>query len=121
MKLNTNNRLSGFGMDADDLVLEGTTFKAGINYFEMENFTANLGKGDNQLTVNSTQTRDDGFRTVTLINAGQGDDNIDINLDENQGLIAIKGETGNDNIDAYDFGLGIVAFGDEGNDQCMIA
>jgi Ca2+-binding RTX toxin-like protein len=113
----TQDSLTGLGMGTDDLVLEGTPFKAGINYLEMENFTANLGKGDNQLTVNSTHTRDDGFRTVTLINAGQGDDHIDVNLDENQGLIAIKGETGNDNIDASDSELGIVAFGDEGNDQ----
>jgi Ca2+-binding RTX toxin-like protein len=112
----TENRLSGFGM-GNQIVLEGNTFKGGINYFEMENFTANLGKGDNQLTINSTHTRDDGFRTVTVINAGQGDDAIDVNLSANQGLIAIKGETGNDNIDATDSELGIIAFGDEGDDQ----
>ncbi|MDM8557941.1 LEPR-XLL domain-containing protein [Candidatus Parabeggiatoa sp. HSG14] len=112
----TENRLSGFGM-GNQIVLEGTTFQGGINYFEMENFTANLGKGDNQLTINSTHTRDDGFRTVTVINAGQGDDVVDVNLSANQGLIAIKGETGNDNIDATDSELGIIAFGDEGDDQ----
>ncbi|RKZ88438.1 MAG: hypothetical protein DRR16_04890, partial [Candidatus Parabeggiatoa sp. nov. 3] len=113
----TQDRLSGFGMGSDNLVLEGTAFRAGINYFDMENFTANLGKGDNTLTVNSTHTRDDGFRTVTLINAGEGEDRIDVNLDENQGLIGIKGEEGNDIIDASDSELGIMAFGDEDNDQ----
>ena len=113
----TQDRLSGFGMGSDNLVLEGTAFRAGINYFDMENFTANLGKGDNTLTVNSTHTREDGFRTVTLINAGQGEDRIDVNLDENQGLIGIKGEEGNDIIDASDSELGIIAFGDEDNDQ----
>jgi Ca2+-binding RTX toxin-like protein len=113
----TENSLTGFGMGHNPLVLEGTTFQSGLNYFEMENFTANLGKGNNQLTINSTHTREDGFRTVTVINAGQGDDTIDVNLFADQGFTAIKGEMGNDNIDATDSELGIIAFGDEGDDQ----
>jgi len=115
----TNNRLTGFGMGTDDIVLEGETFLNGINYFEMENFTGNLGNGDNFLTINTTHIRDDDFHTVTIVNAGQGNDTIDVNLDINQGIIAIKGEAGNDSIDASDSELSIIAFGDEGDDQLI--
>lgn len=120
----TSTELSGLGMGA------GATIK----YEQLENFTLNLGKGSDELTVNSTHTRggvdasvDGFFQTVTLVNAGRGDDTIYVNLDAaSDGFFAVKGEEGDDTIDASGdeqgqsgSTLGIVAFGDEGSDTLI--
>jgi len=124
----TSERLYGLGM-GDDLTLsyvdesgaaQTSTINGGITYSDLENLTLNLGKGDDTLTVDSTHTRDDGYQTVTLINAGRGADNITLNLDAtSDGFIAVKGEEGDDLIDASASSLAIVAFGDEDNDTLI--
>jgi Ca2+-binding RTX toxin-like protein len=119
----TANRLYGLGMGSD-LTLGTTTFNGGITYGELENVTINLGKGNDTLNVTGTHTRggvdpeaEDFFQTVTLVNAGRGGDTINIDLHSDvDGFFAVKGEEGDDSINATNSSLGIVAFGDEGGD-----
>ncbi|MCX2973495.1 LEPR-XLL domain-containing protein [Halieaceae bacterium IMCC8485] len=111
--------LGGADDDAD-----GSEVTANITYQAMENITVNLGRGDDQLTVEGTHTRlldleDDqsgGYQTVTFVNAGPGNDEIDI--DGIDSFLAVKGETGDDTIDASDSesANALIAFGDEGKD-----
>ena len=100
-----------------DTNIGGLDVTGGINYNDLENVTVNLGFGDDTVDVISTHTRDDGFNTVTILNAGAGDDNINVSLDsQTDGFFVVKGEAGNDTIDASDSSLDIVMFGDEGSD-----
>lgn len=110
------NNISGFGMGGDTNI-GGLDVTGGINYNDLENVTVNLGFGDDTVDVISTHTRDDGFNAVTILNAGGGDDNINVSLDsQTDGFFVVKGEEGNDTIDASDSSLDIVMFGDEGSD-----
>ncbi|MFU8789007.1 MAG: calcium-binding protein [Methylobacter sp.] len=102
----TRDSLTGFGMGS------------GLQYFQMENLSFNLGQGSDNLIVESTHTRIDNpdYQTMTLIYAGDGDDTITVNLDETDGFVAIQGEAGNDTIDASNSTRRIIALGDEGFD-----
>jgi Ca2+-binding RTX toxin-like protein len=100
-------------LTAERLIVSGM---GNIDYTGMENFTLNLGSGNDQLSIKGTHTREDSYRTVTFINAGAGNDNITVTLDVNQGFIALNGEVGNDRIDASGSALGIIAIGGDGAD-----
>jgi len=115
----TENHLSGLGMGeglAPLQLVDSAAVQRGIHYFELENLTINLGKGNDELTVSGTHTRLEGdYQNVTLINAGRGDDTVILNIDD-EGIVAIKGEEGDDTIDASGSTAAIIAFGDEGDD-----
>ncbi|MEP5567020.1 MAG: LEPR-XLL domain-containing protein, partial [Halioglobus sp.] len=102
-----------------DKTLTGFAMGATLSYFEMENFTLNLGKGSDELTVDSTHSMSSAVETVTLVNAGRGADVITVNLDDKDGFFVVRGEEGNDTINAAASTLGIIAFGDEGSDTLI--
>jgi len=120
--LNNDSLLDDTGILTEDL-LTGFGMGNGLEYHGLENFTFNMGDGANELVVNSIHTADtsihgeEGFQTVTVIHAGAGADNIDVNLIQDTGLFAVRGEAGNDTIDASGSRLGIIAFGEEGDDE----
>ena len=65
----TSTRLYGLNM-GPDLVIGGALRPGGITYDDFEVMEINLGKGNNNLEVLGTHTREDGYRTWTLINTG---------------------------------------------------
>jgi Ca2+-binding RTX toxin-like protein len=79
--------LTGFGMATEDLMLAGFKHPRGITYGDMEVVEINLGDGIDEFLVEDTHTRPDGFQTWTIINTGEGDDNIIVNLDTNDPII----------------------------------
>lgn len=50
----------------------------GLNWGDFELAEVNLGHGVDNLDVASAQDRDDGFQVVTIVNAGEGDDQIKV-------------------------------------------
>ncbi|MEH6588207.1 MAG: LEPR-XLL domain-containing protein [Halioglobus sp.] len=136
---NDSGELSAKFNDSDELIAHNFSLTLGgadeivagepsvdIDYLNMENFTVNLGGGDDELLVSATHTRQgpfesedplkDEYQTVTFINAGSGNDKIlitDINS-----FLAVKGERGDDTIDASESttDIALIAFGDEGQD-----
>jgi Ca2+-binding RTX toxin-like protein len=65
----TSTRLYGLNM-GPDLVIGGALRPGGITYDDFEVLEINLGKGNNNLEVIGTHTREDAYRTWTLINTG---------------------------------------------------
>jgi Ca2+-binding RTX toxin-like protein len=60
----TGNTIIGLGMED------------GIVYGGMEQLEISLGSGDDDFEVQGTMNREDGFRTVTMVNTGAGDDRL---------------------------------------------
>lgn len=80
--------LSGFGMAAEDLILSGFKHPRGITYGDMEVVEINLGDGIDEFLVEDTHVRPDGFQTWTIINTGEGDDHITVDLDTNLPILS---------------------------------
>ena len=65
----TSSRLTGLNM-GPDLEIGGKLQPGGITYGNIEVLEINLGSGNNDFTVFSTPTREDGFQTWTFLNTG---------------------------------------------------
>ena len=65
----TATRLYGLNM-GPDLVIGGQLRPGGITYDDFEVIEVNLGKGNNNLEVLGTHSREDGYQSWTLINSG---------------------------------------------------
>ncbi len=65
----TSTRLYGFNM-GPDLVIAGALRFGGITYDDFEVIEVNLGRGNNDLLILGTHTREDGYRTWTLVKTG---------------------------------------------------
>ena len=64
----------------------------------------------------SSGFRIDDFQTVTLINAGAGDDKVTATVGPDDGILAVDGQEGNDSIDASTSTRDVALFGGDGND-----
>ena len=114
------------------------------NHFEFGEY--NLGSGVDNVNIDKTHYRNDGFQTFTVVNTGKGDDtiNVDSYKNETDGLLVVNAEEGNDHVyapnpelnlgedainkdgmvviggdgeDIINVGRGVIAFGDKGNIQ----
>jgi Ca2+-binding RTX toxin-like protein len=112
------DRLKGFGMGPDTMI-GGRPQPGGITFGDLEVVTINLGRGSDNLDVFGTPKRDDGFQTWTIVNAGKGNDRINIDiLAADDGLLAVNGQEGEDQIIASAAtDVQLVAFGGEGRDE----
>ncbi len=113
----TASQLSGLNMGIKNSA--GVVTSPGVmNYFDMENLEIFLGSGGNTFSVNGTMKRSDGFRTITSLNTGAGNDNVTVNLSAaTDGFFALNTEAGDDTVDAHNSTLPLVIFGGEGNDN----
>jgi hypothetical protein len=111
-----DKNISGLGM-GPGLTLRGVDYPGGITYGNLEVVEINLGSGNDEFFVYDTHSREDGFRTWTMLNTGPGDDDVTVSLDaETDGLFALNTQEGDDNVDASDSTLPLVIFGWDGND-----
>jgi Ca2+-binding RTX toxin-like protein len=95
---------------------EGGNWSAGVNLW--------LGKGDDRLNVLSVPSNPGSttLRTTTTVRAGPGEDTINIALreEDHQGTVFVaNGEADNDVIDASQSTLGVILFGDGGDDRIV--
>ena len=117
-------RLTGLGM-GPDVVIGGQLQPGGITFGDMEVVRVDLGKGNDTLDVSFATRRpaDDprpDFHTQTIINAGAGNDTINVDLAAGvNGAFAVDAGDGDDVVNASASTLGIVAFGGAGNDSIL--
>ena len=98
--------------------LTGLGMGATVTYGSLETLDMFLGSGRDTFTVSGTVKRADGFRTVTMLNTGAGDDNVTVTLNAlTDGFFALNTEAGNDQVNASTSSLPLVLFGGEGNDS----
>ncbi|MGA8051658.1 MAG: hypothetical protein WCA09_15880, partial [Burkholderiales bacterium] len=117
-------RISGFGMGPNTFV-NGFAEPGGVRYGDIEVVQANLGTGDDHVTVDyttfwkdHTTKRDDPFYTLTMLNTGLGDDTVTVNLADGQnGAFALNTQEGNDHVHGENSTLPLVVFGWDGNDE----
>jgi len=83
----TDTRLWGLGMCGDTLIGDETIL-GGITYDDLETLNIGLGKGDDDFTIESTHGG------ITRVNAGMGDDTL--NVRSLAGPTLIEGNVGND-------------------------
>src|SRR5207244_1320133 len=75
-----------------------------------------LGSGADTFTVSGTM-RQPGFKTITALSTGAGNDNVTVSLSAGtNGFFALNTEAGDDTIDASASTLPLVIFGGEDND-----
>ena len=102
----TADVLSGFGMSAD-----------GLRYRQFETLEISLGSGGNTLDVTGTM-RQEGFRTITIVNTGTGNDSVTVALNPSiDGALAVNLQAGDDWLDAKASTLDLVVFGGDGDDK----
>ena len=94
----TSTRLYGLNM-GPALVIGGQLRFGGITYDDFEVIEVNLGKGNNNLDVVGTHTREDGYQTWTLINTG--DETVPF-ADVDKPLVLEKGDDVTMSINAAD-------------------
>jgi Ca2+-binding RTX toxin-like protein len=113
-------RLTGLGMGPDAFI-GGALRLGGITFGDMEVVRVDLGKGSDTLDVSYATKRpaDDkrpDFFTQTIINTGEGDDTVTVELDDEDGAFAVDAGDGNDLVDARDSTRQVVIFGGTDND-----
>jgi Ca2+-binding RTX toxin-like protein len=97
--------------------LTGLGMAKGITYGSFETLDIFLGLGKDIFDVNSTMKRDDGFRTVTMVSTGSGDDTVTVALNaDTDGFFALNTEGGDDKVYASTSTLPLIVFGGEGDD-----
>ena len=82
----TATRLYGMGM-GPDMQMDGLTWPGGLTYSNLENLTIHMGPGDDTLDIYGAQNRDD-FRTVTIVNTGAGNDDVTVDIEAGDGVVA---------------------------------
>jgi Ca2+-binding RTX toxin-like protein len=118
-----HGRILGLGMGPNVVIGAGVQ-PGGITYGDMEVLQVNLGNGNDQIDVDytthasgHTTKRGGAFYTLTMLNLGAGNDVVNAKIEAGKdGDIAIRGQAGNDVINATGSTAPIVAFGEEGND-----
>jgi Ca2+-binding RTX toxin-like protein len=78
-------RITGLGM-GPDTVIGGTAQPGGITYGRLEVVEINLGHGDDAFVVDATHRRDD-FQTWTILNTGDGNDDVTISLSDQEQVL----------------------------------
>jgi Ca2+-binding RTX toxin-like protein len=127
-------RIAGLGMGPDTRIARADR-PGGISFGRLEGLVVNLGLGKNEFNVDAVPlgadevtgegelARPEGYRTVTIVRGGGGDDTITVDLapptDLVAPLVAIEGQTGNDTIDAKTSSLPLVIFGGLDDDTIM--
>jgi hypothetical protein len=114
----TKESLTNISYDLGDIfyTAEGGNWSAGVNLW--------LGKGDDRLNVVSVPSNPGSatLRTTTMVRAGPGEDTLNIALeeDDHQGTVFVaNGEADNDVINASQSTLGVILFGDGGDDRIL--
>jgi Ca2+-binding RTX toxin-like protein len=98
--------------------LTGLGMATGVTYQNLESLEVFLGTGNDTVNVLSTMKRDDGFRTITVLNTGPGNDTVNISLSAlTDGFFAVNTEAGDDRVLAAASTLPLVIFGGQGNDE----
>src|SRR5882724_763272 len=91
-----------------------------ISYGNMEAMELFLGVGNDTFNVTGTMARADGFRTITAVNTGYGNDTVSVSLHAGvDGAFALNTGAGDDHIDASSSTLPLVLFGGDGNDTIL--
>ena len=117
-------RVTGFGM-GPNAVISGFAEPGGIRYGDIEVMQANLGTGDEDVTVDYTTSskdhttkRDEPFYTLTMLNTGRGDDTVTVNLADGQnGALSLNTQEGDDVVHGEGSSLSLVVFGWDGSDE----
>ena len=114
----TRDSLTNIGDHWGDIfyTAEGGNWSAGVNLW--------LGKGDDRLDVLSVPSNPGStfLRTTTTVRAGPGEDTVNIALDaeEHQGTVFVaNGQANKDVINASQSTLGVILFGDGGDDRIL--
>jgi Ca2+-binding RTX toxin-like protein len=91
----TEDRITGLGM-GPDLLIGGSLQPGGVTFENLEVATLQLGSGREQFEVLGTPSRRDNFRTWTMINTGDGDDQVTIALNALDAIVAAGAATSAD-------------------------
>src|SRR5262249_49995640 len=97
--------------------LTGLGMAAGIHYGNLEALDVFLGSGADTFAVRGAMKRPDGFRIVTMLNTGAGDDAVTVALGAADGFFALNTEAGDDRVLAGASTAPLVLFGGTGNDS----
>jgi len=68
-------RITGLGMSPDTFIGRATR-PGGITFGRVDGVEINLGLGDNRFVIDAVHQRNDGVNVYTVVNAGDGDDEI---------------------------------------------
>jgi len=117
-------RITGLGMGPNAFI-SSFAQPGGIRYGDIEVVQANLGTGDDHLTIDyttfwkdHTTKRDDPFYTLTMVNTGPGNDTVTVNLADGQnGALSLNTQEGEDIVHGENSSLPLVVFGWDGNDE----
>jgi len=117
-------RITGLGMGPDPYIGESTQ-PGGITYGDIEVVQVNLGSGNDNLTVDyttissdHTTKREQLFYTLTMVNTGEGDDEVTVNLTEGEdGAFSLNTQAGDDRVYGQGSTLPLVVFGWTGEDE----
>ena len=110
-ELELSDHLAARGLSTADVFYTATSgdFATGL--------VVQAGQGDDSIAVNNLFASD-----LTELNAGAGDDDIDVNAFDVGGrspAIVIDGQTGDDVVDATDASLFVTVYGSEGEDTLV--
>ncbi|HET9220026.1 MAG TPA: hypothetical protein VFR18_23810 [Terriglobia bacterium] len=116
-------RITGFGM-GPNVLFAGRPQPGGITYGDIEVMQMSLGSGNDQVRVDYVTHSDDHaterdgvFHTLLMLDTGAGNDTVKVNLtDGEDGEFSLGLGAGNDTVEDLGSTLGIVVFGDLGDD-----
>ena len=116
-------RITGLGM-GPNVIVGGAVQPGGLTYDDMEVVQANLGSGNDTVTVDYTTNAEDhttartaDYYTLTILNTGGGDDQVTIDLSEDQdGAFSLNAQNGNDMVNGSESTAPLIIFGWEGED-----
>ncbi|MEZ0277251.1 MAG: beta strand repeat-containing protein, partial [Roseimicrobium sp.] len=123
-RLNEFKNLSGLNM-GNGLTLDygvpgqpdQRTFDGGITFHNVEVTEISLGDKNDTFTVDGTAQRP-GFRNITILNTGGGDDTVTVNIDDaNNGDLAVNLGAGDDVFDGTASSHALMIFGGAGEDE----
>ena len=98
--------------------ITGIGMTGSVTYGNLELLEVYLGSGADTFSVSGTMKRDDGFRVVTLVNTGGGDDQVTVDLEAAlDGFFALNTGAGNDHVMGSSSTLPLIIFGGSGDDQ----
>lgn len=96
--------------------LSGLGMADGITYADFETLEISLGSGGNHFDITGTMRRDD-VGTITVVNAGAGNDVVTISVDAaTDGPLTVNLQEGDDSLDASASSLDLVIFGGDDSD-----
>jgi hypothetical protein len=116
-------RITGFGM-GPNVLFSGRPQPGGITYGDIEVMQMSLGKGNDLVRVDYVTHSDDHaterdgvYHTLLMLDTGAGNDTVKVNLtDGEDGQFSLGLGAGDDTVEDLGSTLGIVVFGDLGDD-----